>query len=454
MNIVIIGASMAGLSAAAALAPHAERITVLERDPKPERDDVRRGTPQAHQIHLLLGAGQQALERLLPGILDELRAEDLHEVDRGRVRWFHAGVWKKQHQNGGSFLPITRRRIEHVVRQRVLALDSVNVRWGCPVDAPVFREGRVVGLRLRDGKVLDADLVVDASGRGTPAPRWFRSWGLRAPREWTVEVGLGYVTREVKLADPSRVPAILAVYPKPPEQYRAALLMKAEDGRCVVTMMGYHGDHAPTDRSGFDAYAASLAQPDIAEALEGATDLRVPVKHTYPRQLRRRWEQIRSWPEGFLPLGDAFCSLDPCFGQGMSVAALEAVALGEMIEAGSFRARDAVRRFARIVDVPWQMTTTEAWRWPEARGYRPRGVALMHWLEDRLFERSEYDEVLYGAFIDVMHLERPLTRLLSPSVLWRLFRPRPRAELPATDRTPLPSTVATVPPDNRPRCPT
>ncbi|MGD8793254.1 MAG: FAD-dependent oxidoreductase, partial [Anaerolineae bacterium] len=279
---VVIGASMAGLLAARALADHFDQVTLLERDRFPAPGENRRGVPQGKHTHVLLELGRQIMERYLPGLTDELArrgAVTMADVSRS-VRWFRGGY----HRPGASDIAgvgVSRPVLEASVRARVLALPNVQVMEGCKVLGLVAEGGRVAGVRLARGEAggeetMPAGLVVDASGRGSRSPAWLEDLGYARPAVEQVRVDLGYTTCFFRRR-PEQTPGLegIVLVPTPPDRRMGVML--AQDGdRWVVTLGGYLGEHVPADYQRFLQAAKKLPTPDIYHVIKNAELVREP----------------------------------------------------------------------------------------------------------------------------------------------------------------------------------
>jgi hypothetical protein len=221
--------------------------------------------------------------------------------------------------------------------------------------------------------------------------------------------------------------------------WRAGAMVAQEDMTWMVTIGGYFGDKAPADVPGFVAYARELQKPDLYEALKDAEPLCQPFPFHFPANLRRRYEQLKSFPEGYLAIGDALCSFNPIYGQGMSVAAAEAEALGECLKAGT----DGLwRRFfpaaAKVIDVPWDIAVGSDLQNPRVPGARPLKTRFINWWVGKLFRAAADDSELARAFIEVANLVRPPESLLAPGVVRRVAQAawRRQGRREATQRLP------------------
>jgi 2-polyprenyl-6-methoxyphenol hydroxylase-like FAD-dependent oxidoreductase len=432
-HAVVLGASMAGLAAARVLAHVYERVTVLERDALPGAAAHRKGVPQSHHAHGLLAAGRVALEELFPGLTDELVANGALSGDlQAKSRWSNQGLRLCPGPSGLQGIALSRPLLEGSIRERVRALPNVWVVDRCVaaglVGSPDGR--RVCGVRvLRRAdssaeEVLEADLVVDATGRGSRSPLWLEALGYPRPAEDEVRVGVAYASRVYRRrrdhADGDRAVVVAATVERP----RGGAMLAMEGDRWMVTLNGYLGQRPPTDPDGFVAFAAGLPAPDIFEVISDAEPLGEVLPARYPASVRRRYERLDRFPEGYLVVGDAVCSFNPIYGQGMSVAALEALTLRECLRAGP--AAGLARRFfakaARIVDIPWGIAVGADLRFPGIHGARTAKVRLVNAYLARFHVAAATDPVLGGAFLRVVNLMDRPESLLGPSIALRVLR--------------------------------
>lgn len=417
-HAVVMGGSIAGLCAAAALAKNFDRVTVLERDPEPGRQ-AHRGVPQGNHIHALLRRGKEIMEALLPGTFAALRADGAKTVDGGTgFRWFQYGGWKANCETGVEMWMQTRPLLEHHVREGVRKLANVELRFEAAIDEPVHEDGRVRAVRMRDGEVIEADLIVDATGRGSHSPAWLERWGYGRVREQHVDVGLGYVSGIFQLP-PGRQPSnALAVYHHAPVNRRCGFVFPIEGNRVIMTFVGYHGDHAPTELKGLRKWARGLLRPDVAEHLEHATLVGELRRFNFPTQLRRCYGLMLRLPKNYLVMGDAMCSFDPTFGQGMSVAAIQAELLTQL-RPGMSTPRWQ-RKLARTTLMPFSMTANEAHRWSQTTGWAPPMARVQRWYIGHVFQASCTDHFVYERLQQVMHFMMDPMTLFTPRVMARL----------------------------------
>lgn len=425
-HAVVLGGSMAGLLGARVLLNHFARVTLVERDALPGEPAHRRGVPQSKHTHGLLAAGSRTLEGLFPGLTRELVTRGALPCDNARdIQWVFEGKALAQATSGIDGLMLSRPLLEDAVRARVLALPGVVRRDGCQVVDLVSSgsRGRVDGVVLATGETLAADLVVDATGRGSRAVEWLRGLGYDAPLEERVEVGLTYTTRHFRRAAADLDGELGAIVPPTPIGKRGGVMIAQEDGRWTVTLIAHFVPGAPMDLDGFRAFTATLPSPAIHDVVATAAPLGDATTAKFPASVRRRFERLTRVPEGFVVMGDAICSFNPIYGQGMSVAALEAMALDDVLRAG----RTAVgRRFfaaaAPIVDTPWTTAVGNDLRMPEAVGPRSAAQRVINAYIARLHRAAHADTALAIAFARVGNLLAPPDTLLAPRIAWRVAR--------------------------------
>jgi 2-polyprenyl-6-methoxyphenol hydroxylase-like FAD-dependent oxidoreductase len=431
---VVVGASMAGLMAARVLSDHYGSVTVIERDQLSEEPEPRKGVPQGRHAHGLLASGYRVFEHYFPGLSEELVSRGALQGDVSRdVIWYLHGSQKLRFDSGLVGLALTRALLESGIRGRVRALQNVSFREETDAEEPIYdpASGRVTGLRTKDrnsGVVedLEADLVVDASGRGSQSPRWLEQWGYGRPEESILKINVTYVSRLMRrTSDDFPDAATLLVGGKPPEQKVFAAAIHAEGDRVLVTLGGLSGVEPPLDDEGWLEFAKRIPLPGFHRAVARWQPLTELVQHRFPSDQRRHYEKMARFPEGYLVIGDAICSFNPVYGQGMSVAALEARTLDEVLRAG--RADVAPRFFKRAsktVDIAWMLATGEDLRYPEVEGPRPAASGVVNAYMSRVHRVACVDPVVCKRFFEVANLLKAPSSIFAPGIAFRVLRPR------------------------------
>lgn len=431
-SAVVIGGSIAGMLAAHAIAPHFASVILVERDSYPDDDAVRSGTPQAHHLHLLLGRGLQILEAMLPGISADLEALGAVRVDVGReTSTYFPNGWLPKVDSGVYSYGISRSALERAIRARVLSKHAnIRILQSREVSSLTEHEGVITGVVLRkrrtdEHEVLPAALVVDASGRSSKAPEWFTALGYETPEETLVEAPLGYATRWYKR--PANAPALKGLLMRADRNARTPRgggYVQVEGDRWAVVLSGLANDAPPTDEAGFLDYAASMASPLLREALHDAEPLTPVYSYRYQGSRWRHYERMARRPARFILLGDAVCSFNPIYGQGMTVAAMGAELLARMMRRSNplktgFAGRYQ-RQLARILRFPWQLATSEDLR-IRSDGAKPSPFR-QYFAE--LIALMPRDEAITRAFVRVANLVEPPSAFLHPRIVWRVLRQR------------------------------
>jgi len=421
---IVIGGSMAGLLAARVLTDHCDRVTIVDRDSFPDVVESRRGVPQGRHTHGLLAGGGAVLERLFPGITRELIGAGAVPADIARdCRWFLGGGCLHQFVSGLDGLLMSRPFLERAVRARVLSLPRVGVRENTSVDglACSSDQTRVNGIRVGE-ETIGADLVVDATGRGSHTPQWLESIGYPKPAEEKVEVALAYTTRSFRRSPRDMNGDVAAVVPPTPHGKRGGVMLAQEGGRWILTLIGHFGQAAPSELEGFIAYARTLPAPYIYEVIRNAEPLGDATTARFPASVRRRYEKLPRFPQGYLVLGDALSSFNPIYGQGMTVAALEAVQLDEVLHDGPNNlAPRLFQRAAKVIDTPWSIAVGNDLRMKETVGPRNAGISAINWYLSRLHKAAHHDPVPALAFHRVGNLLDPPPSVMRPRVALRVL---------------------------------
>ncbi|MFI6422878.1 FAD-dependent oxidoreductase [Streptomyces sp. NPDC050842] len=447
-RVVVLGGSMAGLLAATVLAESYTEVLVVDRDELDGATEARRGVPHGRHAHGLVARGQQIFEELFPGLTEELRTAGVRPGDFGSsIRWYFNGRRLATGHSGLLSVPATRPVLEYHVRRRVKAMAQVTFLERHDIlGLETSADGRTVtGARVQrqDGgapEVLPADLVIDVTGRGSRTGTWLEQLGYQRPEETRIKIDLAYTTRHFKLdTDPfgnelAIIPVATPAHPRGAFFYR----IPGDDGQVQLSLTGILGDHPPADLDGFLAYTKSLPVPDVYEAVRRATPTLDSGTHKFPASIRRHYERLTRFPANYLVMGDAVCSFNPVYGQGMTVAALEALVLRSQLRSG---APVDFRRFfhavGTAVDAPWEFSAGADLGYRGVEGRRTPKIRLANAYVNRLHHAATHDAELTSAFIRAAGLIDPPAALMRPRTLLRVLRHslRPPTGAPATADT-------------------
>jgi 2-polyprenyl-6-methoxyphenol hydroxylase-like FAD-dependent oxidoreductase len=444
-HAIVIGGSMGGLLAARVLSDYYQEVTIVERDSFPAQPEQRRGVPQGRHTHGLLASGREVLERLFPGISQALVEAGAVKGDIVRdCRWFFEGACLTRVASGMDGLLMTRPLLEAAVRARVLALPNVKGLENAAAESLLMtnQSDRVTGIRV-DGQMLSADLTVDATGRGSRTPQWLESLGYEKPREDAVQIALGYTTRFFRRRPTDLGGDLAAIIPPTAHGKRGGVMLAQEGDRWTVTLISHFLRSAPDDLRGFLEFARDLPARYIHDVIQHAEPLGEAAQARFPASVRRRYEAMKRFPTGYLVFGDAICSFNPIYGQGMSVAALEAVQLQKSLAAnGSNLAAEFFRRAAKGIDIPWSIAVGNDLRMPEAIGPRTAGVRFINWYMSKLHKAAQFDPVPALAFHRVGNLLEPPASIMHPRVVGHVLWGNVRRSLQSRPHENVPSAAA------------
>jgi 2-polyprenyl-6-methoxyphenol hydroxylase-like FAD-dependent oxidoreductase len=323
---------------------------------------------------------------------------------------------------------MSRPLLEYTVRRRVAALANVSFRSETAVDGLTTDPtgSRITGIRLADGATLGCDLVADASGRAARSVGWLHAIGFEPPPTSVVDVDTRYVSRVYRRTDtPIRDWKAAAVIGDPTTQ-RLAMLLPMEDDQWIVAIAGINGESAPTDPEAMLAYARTLESPVIAEVMEASQPLGNPVTHRFPADQRRHVERMQRFPLGWVLIGDAVCSFNPIYGQGMTTAAQQARALGRELDRAGAINRSFTRKYfkaaGRIVNTPWSIAIGGDFAYGNTKGNKPFGTDLLNRYVDRVIRAGQHDDEVVIRLNEALALVRSPNTLMAPTFMLRVLR--------------------------------
>ncbi|MGW8249521.1 MAG: FAD-dependent oxidoreductase [Anaerolineales bacterium] len=380
---VVIGNGIAGLTAAQVLTSYFEMVTLVDRDEQSGSSDFRSGVPQARHAHTLLPMGRVILEKLFPGLIDELLSEGAILIDNQReIAFYNEGNW--QTPRGGKdskTISSSRPVLEAAIYRRVVGDPKVNTLHGYQVTGLATDDEReyVTGVYVHnrsqpseEDAYLAADLVVDASGRNSQAPQWLADLGYTPPEEWKVNSFAGYSTRVYKKpAGFDESWKKLYIRPNPPLNSRGGLILPLEDDRWHVTLIGEARDYPPTSEDEYLEFARSLPSERLYQAIKDAQPLSKPAGFRRTENRVRRYDKLPAYVEGFIVTGDAVYTLNPVYAQGMTAAAVGSQVLEKTLreQTGSHRSglegfsKSFQTRLSTDVGKLWHSTVAKEWGW-------------------------------------------------------------------------------------------
>jgi len=464
-HAIVIGGSMAGLSAGRILSDHFDHVTVIDRDVYPDGVAERPGVPQSRHVHALLARGRQELERLFPGFGNLMLEGGAHEIDFGMdFATLRPQGWSQRQEDGLKLIFASRNLIESVVRGLFRQLSNVTLMEQTIVTAlDTTKNGHLkatgVQLRTADGSdqtQLKADLIVDASGRASKAPEWLQTLGLEPPQETIVNSFSGYSSRWFQAPPAERWPKDwwwkgIWIDAKEPDVLTAGVLFPVEHGRWVITMGGVSRQYPPTDEDGFmDALSTRLRSPILAEAARIAE----PISSVYGyRSMANRFRRYEKWQErldGFVALGDAVCAFNPVYGQGMTTGTLSAAALEDCLKQYGATNPDLPQHFfqaqAKVQESPWRLATGADFRFPETEGTQAPGSRLFDPYMKAMFATAIDDMVVRRQLGQVLNMLKPPTAFFELPIISRVAMNTLRRRFGQAGMQPIPDRPPVVMP--------
>ena len=465
-SALVIGGSMAGMLAARVLSDHFSSVTILERDTLTAETEHRRGIPQAQHLHALLARGLQIIEQLFPGIRQDLVQAGAIPLETGSdIAWLTPAGWGKCFQADLQILSFSRPFLDKYIRRRLAQIENIKIISDCDVVALVSnskRNGiRGVSVKLcceadasgdarppQAERFIGADLVVDASGRHSRAPQWLKMLGYQVPRETVVNAFIGYATRLYEKPEGLNASwKAIFLQSAPPESPRGGLLFPIESDRWMLTLAGGGRDYPPTDEREFMNFIESLRSSLLFDVLRDAKPLSPIRSYRNTENRLRHYEEMSSFPGSFVLLGDSVCAFNPVYGQGMTVAAMDAMELDRILstwKSESFTAefgKKFQRRLAKSKQLPWSLATGEDCRYFGTEGASPSFAGrLMHCYIDNLVALTTRDVNVRALWLRVFQMLEPPARLFQPRILIKVLR-----EIIAPHKRERPGTTLALP---------
>ena len=435
-HAIVIGAGVAGLVAARVLSDHFVRVTLMDRDSLPDAPMPRSWVPQGQHAHVLAHSGQVTLERLFPGLFAGMGANGSVAVDLGaQMHWQHLGIVSTRARTGALSQFQSRYALEWHMRRQLRALDNIcilqraqvtGLRTNCTGEAISGVEFCTLSEGDAQKGVLTADLVVDASGRMSQLPRWLQVLGYDCAGQSEIAIDFTYASRIYRRPRSFRGDwKVLLCEQDPAAGSRSVRIVPIEDDCWIVTAGGRLGERPPGDEAGFLDFLQSVLDPETLNALRGAEALSPILSGRLTSNQRRYYERLKRFPGRLIALGDALCSLNPFYGQGMGMCIEQAVGLDRCIRRSGGELTRAARRFrsdsARMVDAQWMVAACEELRYAQARSSRPAVVKAFNWHMRKLRGLSAHDAEAMHALLAVAHMHAHPKTLYRPGMILKVL---------------------------------
>lgn len=431
---VIIGGSITGLLTAYALADNFDEVIIIEKDLLPTTPTPHKSVPQGHHVHVIYGSALELIESWFPGIVAEMVTAGANVIDFSKdLPRFFQGKWTLRYNSGVKSLLSLRPHVEWHLRCRLLAAyPNVSIREHCTVEGFQTNDNSacITGVKYKDANgqtaTINADITVDASGRGSQTPAWLAAIGYSKPKEAAIEINLGYTTRMYQC--PSYFQENwkgLVLYPECPYSWRSGMILSVQNNQWIVSLAGYFGDHAPSDDTGFLEFARSLPQPHIYNWLKNEIPLSAS-KVFKVQQIRRRYYEAQTrFPNGLIVIGDALCLFNPVFGQGITIASICVAELRSSLAMHLKKSpRDLKgfsyafqRKLAKHLYLPWHFANIIHFGYPQTKGSRPLLSSMLFRPCIKAMEGCSENRRIHQTFLKVLQMYAGFRALLTPSFL-------------------------------------
>jgi 2-polyprenyl-6-methoxyphenol hydroxylase-like FAD-dependent oxidoreductase len=424
---VVAGGSIAGLITARVLSEYFDQVVVLDQDNIEDRPVVHKSVPQGHHLHVLLNGGLRAVSSLYPSFTEDLRRLGATRIAGGRDAVWYLPDGKAYNPTGSVRTPIdsdlesycaSRGLLEFVIRRRTTATSNIRIEYGAAVRELICCDGRVRGVRSADARSIEADLVVDATGRGHRARQWLAAAGYSPPEQTAIGLDTAYSTANFRRPDSFAGEPLIFITGPAPQFTRRGYVITIENGTLLVSLIGRFGDFPPIDKEGFLAFAKEL-HSDLAYRIIKNGEQLTPIAHQrFASSVQRHYERMKPCPEGFLVIGDALCHFNPIYAQGMSAAAKQAVILQEILSEYAEQSLEVAAiassffpKAANFNSTPWNLGAGFDFAFPQTRGKRPPGIEERARYSAALDRLAAEDSEVRRLIAEVFHLVQPLSIL-------------------------------------------
>lgn len=431
---VVAGGSIAGKLAARVLSEFFNEVIIIEKDKNDAHILNRKGVPQSTHGHVLLKSGEEILEEFFPGIIQELSQKGAKKSDFAKdLLWSHHGSQKVRFASRVFISQQSRPLLEKQIQMRLEKISNIHFRFGCKVKNILMGENKNelkwVVFEDEEGLIteLSTDLIIDASGAAALHNQWLRDLGFEIPPKTEVKADLFYASMVYKGFSPGSMDwHSLLAYPNPSVNNRGGTISPIEGNRMLVTLLGYGTKNIPNDVDSFMRYAKTLEHPDFFEVIKNKIPYSEDIEvYRFPALRRYHFEKLKDLPSGLLVIGDAACRIDPVFAQGMSLAAMEAKALKELLMKEKTKkqlTKSYHKKIGKILEIPWLIALTEDFRFKTTSGSKPIGLPILQWFVKKVVSASSHNEEVYTPFIQVLHLKKHPVSLAHPDILAKVFK--------------------------------
>lgn len=434
-HAVVVGSGISGLCAAAALSPYARTVTLIESETLPDGPTLRRTVPQGYHNHSLLAGGADALFRLFPGLESTMIDAGANRLRMNQdVLEERLGLEQPSIDYGYHVYTQTRPLLEFLVQREVRSLPNVWIREQCIVETLCLDRGaaRVTGVRLLDKHsnekgVLSADLVIVATGNDKLLRDLFEQHGLPPVEQTSIMVDMGYTSAYYRL--PNGIAGgwkAVLTGPGSATSSRGALLFPMEQDEFVLALTARGEEKPGTTESSVQAFLESLCSPTILRIVNSAERVREFKGYGFKTSRLQRYHEYQGFPAGVLPLGDSISRANPIYGQGITVLALEAVRLSELLESGADPQDPGFHQayfksIWPIVSAAWDLAATKDFDYPTTIGEKPANHATVQHVSRAMERLLARDPEFAKLSARVLNFLQPPESLNNAEVLRKLF---------------------------------
>jgi 2-polyprenyl-6-methoxyphenol hydroxylase-like FAD-dependent oxidoreductase len=390
----------------------------------------------------MLARGSQILERYFPGLGAELESAGAPVFDYGeQSNFLLPDGYAPRVRTGVRLQTFTRDELERVLRRRVLALPQVTQLGGVRCLGLSSRtSGRVTGVLHGLDEVIDADFVVDASGRSSVLTEWLARQRVEVSPKQVVKARVSYTSVGFERSIPDEVDFELAYQMTiAPDVPRGGVVLAVEGGRWLCSLIGYDEHVPPTEPAGYLQFARSLENTHLFRLLEHRAGQDAVRRYTHLDNQWRQYHRVRNWPDRLVAVGDSVCVLNPVFGQGMTMAAVHAellhrMLIGRLVPGGGLDglSRSFQRRLAGLIRPAWTLSSGSDAMWDPSRA--PRAAKIAHWYNRRLLAAAAREPEVWIRFVRVVNMVAPPAILFAPKVLTKALARTTREKADAAAR--------------------
>ena len=441
-TVIILGASVAGLAMAASLAKEASKIILIDKDEEPQKENGyhRNNLSHDYQAHALIGGGRLAIEKLLPGFSKRAETNGAIAVSRTKdVSWYTKGNWQIKYDNNEKNMYLFLRPIIDLTIRELLietyGANKIEINWNTRINNIDLVEDRVVGVALKDGTKLKADLVIDCMGKSSPMEKWLHEFHYQIPEQTKLKVNLVYCTAILEFDDPLHEKGCI-VAPEQNNMHAGAFVQidnklikdgKPEKYYLICVLYGYH-EHRPSETiktwEDYLSFAKLLPNLALYDQIKIGRLKTQPKLYALPNQFWRRYDKcLKKWPKGLLIAGDSFCTFDPAFGQGMGTAMKEAYAIHDLAKdlVKGESSKKGMAKIGKCIPLPFYMNAIENKKYINTTGVNISFIKVIHSFADRAFRAAAKDTLVWGSILQVAHLEASPLLLIRPDILCRVI---------------------------------